>query len=89
MNFILWMLAGAALGWIGISYLRFNEQRGMAVSMVIGVMGGFLGGKVVAPMFTSVAAIPADFSATALFFALVIAAAFLAVGNFVGNRYGI
>jgi uncharacterized membrane protein YeaQ/YmgE (transglycosylase-associated protein family) len=89
MNVIIWMLAGAGLGWIGISYLRFNEQRGMAVSMVIGVVGGFLGGKVIAPMFTAVAAIPADFSASALFFALVVAAVSLAVGNFVVNRYGV
>jgi len=89
MNMALWILAGAALGWVGISYLRFNEQRGMALSMIIGIMGGFLGGKYLAPVFLEVAKVPADFSAAALFFAVLAAAGFLAVGNFVSNRFGI
>jgi len=89
MNVTLWVLAGAALGCFGIAYLRFNEQRGMALSMVIGVMGGFLGGKFIAPLFAAAAEVPADFSLSALFFAVVVAAVFLAVGNFVSDRFGV
>ncbi len=88
MNLALWLLAGATLGWVGIHYLRFNEPRGLAVSMVIGLLGGVLGGEFVAPIFLAVAAVPADFSVFALFFALGVAAVFLTVGNFVFNRFG-
>jgi hypothetical protein len=31
MNIVVFILAGAALGWIGISFLRFNEGRGTLV----------------------------------------------------------
>jgi len=36
----------AAIGWIGYAFLDFNEGRGQLVSIVIGVVGGLLGGKV-------------------------------------------
>jgi uncharacterized membrane protein YeaQ/YmgE (transglycosylase-associated protein family) len=88
MNVVVWMLAGAVLGWIGISFLRFNEGRGTAVSMVIGAVGGFFGGKIIAPMFTAMAAVPGDFSSSALIFAVAVAAAFLAIGNLVYQRFG-
>ena len=89
MNIALWVLAGAALGWVGITYLRYNEQRGMALSMIIGIAGGFLGGKFIAPMFLEAAKVPAEFSMAALFFAFAAAAGFLAAANFVSNRYGL
>lgn len=89
MNIAMWMLAGSILGWLGYSFLAFNEKRGMAVSIVIGAMGGFIGGKMIAPMFTAAAAVPGDFSLPALFFAAAVAAAFLAVGNLVSSRWGV
>jgi len=88
MNTVVWMLAGAVLGWIGISFLNFNEGRGTVVSMVIGAAGGLFGGKIVAPMFAAAAAVPSEFSSLALFFAATVAAAFLAIGNLVHDRYG-
>jgi uncharacterized membrane protein YeaQ/YmgE (transglycosylase-associated protein family) len=89
MNIVMWMLAGGVLGWAGYSYLDFNEARGMVVSIVIGAVGGFVGGKVIAPMFTSAAAAPGDFSAMALFFAAAVAAASLTAGNMVYKRWGV
>lgn len=89
MNIVMWILAGGILGWVGYSFLAFNEERGMMASMIIGGVGGFLGGKMIAPMFTAVAAVPGDFSAAALFFAAGAATALLAVGNLVYNRWGV
>src|SRR5687767_11510248 len=84
----MWMLTGSVLGWVGYSYLNFNEERGVVVSVIIGALGGFIGGKVIAPMFTVAAAVPADFSVFALFFAAAVAAAFLAASNMVYDRWG-
>ena len=89
MDVVLWMLTGSVLGWIGCSYLRFNEGRGVAVSIIIGALGGFLGGKIVAPIFTAAAAVSGDFSVIALFYAAAVAAAFLVLGNMVHNRWGV
>jgi uncharacterized membrane protein YeaQ/YmgE (transglycosylase-associated protein family) len=89
MNVFLWMLAGAILGWLGYSYMRFNEARGMVVSVIIGVVGGLVGGNVIAPMFAAATAAPGAFSTTALVFAGAGAAGFLAAGNLVYNQWGV
>ena len=89
MNIVIWLFAGGVLGWVGHAYLGFNEARGMIVSIIIGAVGGLLGGNIVAPMFTAAAAVPADFNSSALFFAAAVAAALLAVGNLVYNRWGV
>jgi len=88
MNIALWILAGGILGWIGYAFLGYNENRAKMVPILIGAAGGFVGGKVVAPMFTAVA-VPANFSMAALIIAAAVAAAFLAAGNFAYNRWGV
>jgi len=88
MDIVIWVLAGAVLGWVGYSYLAFNEARGRTVSIAIGAMGGLLGGKIVAPMLTA-APLPGDFSLPALLVASAVAAAALAVGNLVHARWGV
>jgi uncharacterized membrane protein YeaQ/YmgE (transglycosylase-associated protein family) len=87
MEIILWVLTGAAVGWLSYLFLRFNEARGMHVSIAIGAAGALLGGKVLAPMFTTAAA--ADFSVPALFFAATAAAILLVLGNLVYVRWGV
>lgn len=89
MNIVMWMLAGGTLGWIGYSFLGFNEARGMMVSIIIGAIGGIVGGKLIAPMFTAGAVVAGDFSVMALFVAVTVAAAFLAAGNLVHQRWGV
>ena len=88
MNIAMWILAGGILGWIGYAFLGYNAERAKLVPILIGAVGGFFGGKVVAPMFTAVA-VPASFSIAALIFAVAIAAAFLAASNFLYNRWGV
>jgi len=89
MNIIVWMLAGGALGWTAYSYMGLSEGRGMTISIVIGTVGALFGGKLVAPMFASAAAIPDAFSVTAMLFAAVVATAFLVAGNLVYKRWDV
>ena len=88
MNIAVWILAGGILGWVGYAFLGFNTERAKMVPILIGAVGGLVGGKVIAPLFTAVA-VPASFSMAALFFAVAIAAAFLAASNFLYNRWGV
>jgi len=88
MNIVVWMLAGGMLGWVGFKFAGFNEERGMVVSIIIGAVGGFLGGNMIAPMFTAAETVPGAFSVSALFFAAAVAAAALAAGNLVYKRWG-
>lgn len=89
MNIAMWLVAGAVLGWIGFTYLKFNEERGPMVSAIIGGIGGVIGGQLIAPMFTAPPAVVGAFSMAALIFAGVVAAAFLAVGNLVHHKWGV
>jgi uncharacterized membrane protein YeaQ/YmgE (transglycosylase-associated protein family) len=88
MNIAMWILAGGSLGWAGCAFLGFNEGRGNLVSIIIGAIGGFFGGKMVAPMFAA-ASVTGDFSSSALLVAAAVAAAFLGVGHLVHNRWGV
>ena len=87
MNLFLWMLAGAAIGWITFAFLRWNASRGPLPCLLIGAAAGMLGGKVVAPMFTAVAEVPADFRLSAMLFAVLVAVAAMLVANFVLERW--
>jgi uncharacterized membrane protein YeaQ/YmgE (transglycosylase-associated protein family) len=89
MDIAMWVLAGGILGWAGFTYLKYNEDRGLRLSVVIGAAGGFVGGKFIAPMFLAATTAPAAFSMPALFFAAAVAAGFLFAGNLVSNRWGV
>ena len=53
MNLLLCLLAGAAIGWIGCSVLKLNAARGLFFSAVIGAIGAYFGGRILAPVFVS------------------------------------
>ncbi len=90
MNIAVWVLAGAAIGWAAYALLKFNEYRGIAVSLVLGAAGGFLGGNVITPMLTSPApAVAEGFDPLGLLVAGIGAAALLALGNLVYKRFGV
>jgi len=89
MNIAMWVLAGGILGWIGYAYLGANKERGMMISIVIGALGGFFGGNVLAPMLGAVTDTPNDFSMYSLLIAMASAAACLAIGNLTSKRFGV
>ena len=86
MNIVMWMLAGAIVGWVGFSFMRYNEERGLMVSAIIGAIGGLVGGKLLAPMLMTV---PDAFSAAGLVFAAFVAAAALFAGDLIQDRWGV
>jgi uncharacterized membrane protein YeaQ/YmgE (transglycosylase-associated protein family) len=89
MSMMIWILAGAAIGWASFAYLKFSEGRGMMLSIVIGASGGFVGGKLLAPMFGFSAAVPGDFSVAALLLAFMAAGGLLFIGDRIYARFGV
>lgn len=89
MNFMIWLLAGSAVGWFGFAILRANEDRGMMISVIIGGIGGVLGGHQLAPFFGAVIDKSNSFDPFSLFIALVVAGICLTIGNVLSNHYGI
>jgi uncharacterized membrane protein YeaQ/YmgE (transglycosylase-associated protein family) len=89
-NMMLWLLAGGITGWIAYAVLKVNEKHGMGISVIIGMLGGFLGGSVLASMFGAGASInPGDFNPFRLFVACASAAAFLIVSSMIPRRFGL
>ena len=88
MNIAMWLLAGGALGWIGCAYLRVNRHLGLATAVIIGAVGGFFGGNVLAPMLGAVTDTPNVFNLFSMVVALGSAAACLAVVSILSRRFG-
>ncbi len=43
-NFILWLLFGALVGWLASIVMRTDAQQGALMNIVVGIIGAFLGG---------------------------------------------
>lgn len=89
MDIAIWMVAGAAIGWIGLTYFDFNRNRGLLPVLIIGSIGALVGGQSFAPMMTSVTEQTIGFSPFALVVALATATACLIISNMLSKHYGI
>lgn len=78
-NLILWLVAGAALGWIASMVMRTNAQQGTILNIVVGVVGAMIGGF----LFGSSTINQNVFNVNALLVSLVGAVVLLAVVNLV------
>jgi uncharacterized membrane protein YeaQ/YmgE (transglycosylase-associated protein family) len=45
-NFILWLLFGALVGWLASIVMRTDAQQGALLNIIVGIIGAFLGGLV-------------------------------------------
>jgi len=45
-NFILWLLFGALVGWLASLVMRTDAQQGALLNIVVGIVGAFLGGLI-------------------------------------------
>jgi uncharacterized membrane protein YeaQ/YmgE (transglycosylase-associated protein family) len=45
-NFILWLVFGALVGWLASLVMKTDAQQGMLLNIVVGIVGAFLGGIV-------------------------------------------
>ncbi len=45
-NFILWLVMGALIGWLASMVMRTDAQQGPILNIVVGIVGAFIGGLV-------------------------------------------
>lgn len=50
MNFIIWILVGALVGWIASLIMKTDAQQGSILNIVIGIVGAWLGGYIISPL---------------------------------------
>ena len=39
MNFIIWLIVGGVIGWLASILMKTNDQQGMFLNVVVGVIG--------------------------------------------------
>src|SRR6266498_2075923 len=81
-NFILWLLFGALVGWLASLVMRTDAQQGTILNIVVGIIGAFLGGLVFNLLGVGGSNINnSDFSLSALVVSFIGAVILLAIVN--------
>lgn len=81
MNFLIWIVIGGVLGWLASIVMRTNAQQGMLLNIIVGIVGAFLGGWLLAPLFGTGTINSNDFSIGSLFVSFLGAVILLAIVN--------
>ena len=50
MNLIIYLIAGAIVGYVASRIMRTNSQQGLILDIVVGVVGAFLAGTFISPL---------------------------------------
>jgi uncharacterized membrane protein YeaQ/YmgE (transglycosylase-associated protein family) len=50
MNLIIYLIAGAVVGYIASRIMRTNSQQGLLLDIVVGIVGAFLAGYFISPL---------------------------------------
>jgi len=80
-NFIIWIVAGAVIGWLASIIMRTNSRQGTIADIVVGIVGAFVGGYLLSPLFNAGTINQGDFSLPALLVSLGGAVILLAVSK--------
>jgi uncharacterized membrane protein YeaQ/YmgE (transglycosylase-associated protein family) len=86
MSFILWLVIGGLLGWVASIVMGTNDTQGKFLNIVVGVVGAFLGGLLIAPLFGTGTINQYDFSFGSLFTSLLGAILLIAIVGFFRRR---
>lgn len=81
-NFIVWIILGGLLGWIASKIMGTDAQQGTLMNIVVGIVGAFVAGWVLTPIFGIATINQSNFSMAALGISLLGAVILLAVLNF-------
>jgi uncharacterized membrane protein YeaQ/YmgE (transglycosylase-associated protein family) len=86
MNFIIWIIVGALVGWVASQVMGTSGQQGLILNIIVGIVGAFVAGLVLTPLFGIATINQSDFSLPALLVSLGGAIILLAVINLVQGR---
>ena len=81
-NFIIWIIVGGVLGWVASMMMRTDAQQGTLMNIVVGIVGAFIAGLVLTPLFGIATINQNVFSIQAMLVSLLGAVILLAVVNF-------
>jgi uncharacterized membrane protein YeaQ/YmgE (transglycosylase-associated protein family) len=80
-NFIVWIIVGGLIGWIASIVMRTDAQQGLLLNIIVGIVGAFLAGLVLTPLFGVGSINQGNFSLPSLLISLLGAIILLAIVN--------
>jgi uncharacterized membrane protein YeaQ/YmgE (transglycosylase-associated protein family) len=80
-NFIIWIIVGGLLGWVASMIMHTDAQQGTLMNIVVGIVGAFIAGMFLSPLFGVPTINQNSFSIAALLVSLLGAVILLAVLN--------
>lgn len=83
MGILIWLIVGGIIGWLASLLMRRDAQQGILLNIVVGIVGSFLGGYLLAPMLHSGTANTGDFSVPGLLASLGGAVILLLIVNLI------
>jgi len=87
-NFIIWIIVGALIGWVASLIMKTNNRQGLIADIIVGIVGAFVGGYFLSPLFNVGTINEGDFSIPALLVSLVGAVILLAISKLFRNIGG-
>jgi uncharacterized membrane protein YeaQ/YmgE (transglycosylase-associated protein family) len=81
MNFIIWLIVGGIIGWLASMIMKTDGQQGIILNVIVGIIGSFLGGWLIAPLLGTGTVNSGDFSIMGLISSLIGAIILLAIVN--------
>lgn len=80
-NFIVWIILGGLLGWIASLMMNTDAQQGTFLNIIVGIVGAFLAGMFLSPLFGVSTINQNNFSIASLLVSLLGAVVLLGIVN--------
>jgi uncharacterized membrane protein YeaQ/YmgE (transglycosylase-associated protein family) len=87
-NFLIWIIAGAFIGWIASIIMKTNGRQGLIADIIVGIVSAFISGYFLSPLFNVGTINEGDFSIPALLVSLGGAIILLAISKLFRNIGG-
>jgi uncharacterized membrane protein YeaQ/YmgE (transglycosylase-associated protein family) len=87
-NFIIWIIVGGFIGWLASIIMKTNSRQGMIADVIVGIVGAFVGGFFLSPLFNISTINESNYSIPALLVSLGGAIILLAISKLFRNIGG-
>lgn len=87
-NFLIWIVVGAVIGWVASVIMKTNSRQGLIADIIVGIVGAFLAGLFLSPLFNISTINEGNFSIPALLVSLAGAIILLAISKLFRNVTG-
>jgi uncharacterized membrane protein YeaQ/YmgE (transglycosylase-associated protein family) len=80
-NLVVWLVVGGVIGWVASTVMNTDNQQGIFLNVVVGVVGAAIAGWTISPLVGAGTINQGNFSPSSLIVSLVGAVILLAVVN--------